>query len=68
MPRLNIEVRDVVYKKFIEQAEEDGRSVSDIVRAIIIEWTEGRIREKYELAKINKGEKDDGRDAGTICG
>jgi predicted CopG family antitoxin len=58
MPRLNVEIKSGVYKRFLNQCKEDGRSVSDVVRELILDYTERRVREKFRLTKI-KEENDD---------
>lgn len=63
MPRLNVEIKEGVHKRFLDQCAEDGRSVSDVIRTLILDYTERRVREKQELAKIE--EKDEGRKVGT---
>lgn len=64
MSRLNVEIKEGVHKRFIEQCAEDGRSVSDVIRMLILDYTERRVREKQELAKICE-EEDAGREAGS---
>jgi len=54
MPRLNVEIKDGVYKRFLNQCAEDGRSVSDVIRELILDYTERRVREKYKLLKIEE--------------
>ncbi|MBN2256215.1 MAG: hypothetical protein JW704_00020 [Anaerolineaceae bacterium] len=63
MPRLNVEIKEGVHKRILDQCAEDGRSVSDVIRTLILDYTERRVREKQELAKIE--EKDEGRKVGT---
>jgi Arc/MetJ-type ribon-helix-helix transcriptional regulator len=58
--RLNVEIRSGIYKRFQDQCDEDGRSVSDVVRMLILEFSERRVREKRKLAEINE-EKDEKR-------
>lgn len=58
MPRLNVEIKSGVYKRFLNQCQEDGRSASDVVRELILDYTERRVREKFRLTKI-KEENDD---------
>jgi len=58
MPRINIEVRDTIHKRFLAQCLEDGRSVSDVVRALILDYVEGRIRDKQKLAEIEQAHKE----------
>jgi predicted CopG family antitoxin len=58
MPRLNVEIKSGVYKRFLDQCKEDGRSASDVVRELILDYVERRVREKFRLTKI-KEESDD---------
>jgi predicted CopG family antitoxin len=54
MPRLNVEIKSGVYKRFLDQCKEDGRSASDVVRELILDYVERRVREKFRIAKIEK--------------
>lgn len=58
MPRLNVEIKSGVYKRFLDQCKEDGRSVSDVIRELILSYTERRVREKIRLTRIE--EENDG--------
>lgn len=49
MARLNIEIKEAVHKRFLNQCEDDGRSVTDVVRELILSFTERRVREKQRL-------------------
>ena len=64
MSRVNIEVKDAVHKRFMDQCDEDGRSVSDVIRTLILDFVERRIREKQKLAEIEEKNKEGREDAG----
>lgn len=63
MPRINFELKGGIHKRFMAQCAEDGRSVSDVLRVLILDWVERRVREKQRLEQAD-GDKD-GRNAKT---
>lgn len=42
MKRLNVDIKDCIYNDFLKQAEMDGRSISDIIRLMILDYIENR--------------------------
>jgi predicted CopG family antitoxin len=52
VPRINIEIKDGIHQKLVDQCQDDGRSVSDVIRALILEFVERRAHEKMILAEI----------------
>jgi Arc/MetJ-type ribon-helix-helix transcriptional regulator len=58
MSRLNVEIRDSIYRDFARQVALDGRSSSDVVREIILAWLEKRILEKERIAQIREMQND----------
>ena len=64
MGRVNFELKDGIHKRFFAQCKEDGRTVSDVVRVLILDWVERRMREKYKL-EMSREKDDDGREAET---
>jgi Arc/MetJ-type ribon-helix-helix transcriptional regulator len=58
MSRLNVEIRDSIYRDFARQVALDGRSSSDVVRELILAWLEKRILEKERIAQIREMQND----------
>lgn len=44
--RLNVEIKKNIYLEFLEHAKDEGRSISDIVRVLILEWNKKKRDEK----------------------
>jgi hypothetical protein len=65
MARLNVELKDGLHKRFREQAEEDGRKESDIVRMLVLDWVEMRVREKGLLQEFEESGEEDERKRST---
>ena len=42
--RLNIEMKKEIYEALKEMAKREGRSISDVVRVLVIEWLEQKGR------------------------
>lgn len=61
MARLNVEVSSAIYKRFQDQCDEDGRSVSDVTRTLVLDFVERRVREKHRLAGLDEEKKEDER-------
>lgn len=61
MSRLNVELKDGLHKRFREQAKEDGRKESDIIRMLILDWIEMRVREKHSLQGMKEAGNEDER-------
>ena len=40
--RLNVEISEALYREVVEQAQADGRSLSDVVRGLLRDWLEVR--------------------------
>lgn len=36
--RLNVEIKDQIYKRVAAQAQAQGRSMSDVVRVLLLKW------------------------------
>ena len=65
MSRLNVELKDGLHRRFREQAEEDGRKESDVIRMLILDWVENRVRQKYSLKDLEgAGGKNEKKRAG----
>lgn len=54
MSRLNVDIRDSIYRDFARQVALDGRSSSDVVRELILAWLEKRILEKERIDQIRE--------------
>lgn len=61
MSRLNVDIKDDIYGRFVFQCEDDGRKVGDVIRELVLNYTEERANAKYELAlkKVRKEEQDE---------
>lgn len=42
MKRLQTDLKDSIYEEFSENCEMEGRSKSDVVRVLILEWNRDR--------------------------
>ena len=58
MARINFEMKNGIHKRFLERCDKDGRKVSDVLRTLILDFVEKRVREENALTKQN-GDKDD---------
>lgn len=58
MSRLNVELQEGLHKRFRGQVQEDGRKESDVIRVLILDWVETRVREKHALKKIERGDNE----------
>ena len=57
MARVNFELKDSVHKRFLERCNRDGRTVSDVLRALILDFIEARAREDLVPAR-DEGDDD----------
>ena len=48
MARLNLDVKDSIYFEFQVHCSDDGRSVSDVVRQLVLDFNSAKRREKYD--------------------
>lgn len=44
--RLNVEIKGVVYEEFSQYCTAEGRSLSDVVRSLVISWNAGKRSEE----------------------
>jgi predicted CopG family antitoxin len=58
MSRLNVEIRDSIYRDLVKQVALDGRSLSDVIREVILVWLEKRIIEKQKIDQIKEDDHD----------
>ena len=49
--RLNVDIKQDIYDEFAELVKEDGRSIGDTVRSLLIEWIEQRQISKARIMK-----------------
>lgn len=56
MARINFELKSGIHKRFVERCDKDGRTITDVMRVLILDFVEKRIREEQSL---KDGEKDD---------
>ena len=52
MSRLNLDVKDSVYSEFQEHCSDEGRTVSDVVRQLVVAFNDQKRRSKYEAMKM----------------
>ena len=57
MARINFELKNGIHKRFVDRCRKDGRTVTDVLRGLILGFVEKRIREEGELETLN-GDKD----------
>jgi len=55
MARINFEIKDSVHKRFIDRCNKDGRTVSDVLRVLILDFVETRARRDL----VDDGDEDD---------
>jgi len=57
--RLNIDLKDEIYQELKQSAQEEGRSISDVVRVLINDWlSEKRDRRKIGAKTLVKAFKE----------
>jgi len=60
--RLNVEIKKEVYDEFMQYCTVDGRSISDVVRALVIKWNHKKRRECLDaLQEAERVRNQDGR-------
>lgn len=58
--RLNVDIKDEIYNEFVEFTKDDGRSISDVVRDVMLAWIKKRRRERFQshvLKEDNDGKR-----------
>jgi negative regulator of replication initiation len=46
--RLNVELKNELYAEVSVHAEREGRSISDVVRVLLLDWCKAKRREERE--------------------
>lgn len=57
MSRLNVEMPEDVLDEFRDRAERVGRSVSDVIRGMIVDWLRSERRAEAELLSLDEQRK-----------
>jgi len=52
MSRLNVELKDTMYEEFQKRSSIEGRSMSDVVRSLIVDWITKKRREDFQSASM----------------
>jgi hypothetical protein len=60
--RLNVELSRELYSEFSDLAERSGRSLSDVVRVLIIEWNAKMRREERERSLRIVASEEEGKE------
>ena len=60
MARLNLELRGDIHDEFRRHCDEEGRTQSDVVRTLILDWNRGKREEAYHRKLLGKAESEDG--------
>ncbi len=65
MPRLNLEIVSSVYNTFRKNCDDEGRSMSDVVRQLVVGYNSSKQEERYhkrladgDLRKVRVRRKD----------
>ena len=61
MARLNLELKSDIHDEFRENCDDDGRTQSDVVRSLILDWNRAKREERYHRKLLEKGNSPDGR-------
>ena len=56
--RLNVELKKDLYDEFSERAIGEGRSISEVIRELVINWCAKKRREEIRLAEARREVKD----------
>ncbi len=56
MARLNLDVKGSIYAEFQDHCADDGRTVSDVVRQLVVDFNSAKRRAKYE-SKMMEAER-----------
>lgn len=51
--RFNADFKDDVYKEFARHAAREGRSLSDVVRTLVIKWIAEKRLEELQILQLN---------------
>ncbi len=46
--RLNVEIKGVVYEEFARNCASEGRSLSDVIRSLVINWNKDKRSEEMQ--------------------
>jgi Arc/MetJ-type ribon-helix-helix transcriptional regulator len=57
MSRLNVEMPEDVLDEFRDRADQVGRSVSDVIRGMIVDWLRQERRAEAELLSLDEQRK-----------
>lgn len=58
--RLNVEIKGVVYEEFTRYCSSEGRSLSDVVRSLVIGWNaDKRSEEMLKMQSLQMAETRD---------
>ena len=59
--RLNLELREDIHGEFKTHCDVEGRTQSDVVRTLILDWNRGKREEAYHRKLLGKVGPEDGR-------
>ena len=62
--RLNVEFKKDVYDQLALLADEEGCTISSVVRGLVLEWIAGKWRDKARLTPVGVPREDEVKDAG----
>ena len=62
--RLNVDIKQEIYDEFVEITKSEGRSLSDVVRMLVLDWMVEKRREKLQLIQLSDGVNKDGKVVG----
>lgn len=55
--RLNVDIKKNVYNEFAEHCDREGRSLSEVVRSLMITWNVKKRREELQLMQVEDVKK-----------
>jgi len=53
--RLNLELRADIHDEFKRNCQREGRSQSDVIRSLVLDWNLAKREERYHRKKLNEG-------------
>jgi len=58
--RLNVDIKNEIYDEMVKYCENEGRSLSDVIRGLVVNWNVKKRREELLVFKalVMKGEND----------
>lgn len=55
--RLNVEIKKDIYDELSEHASREGRSISDVIRNLVLRWNVKKRREEMQSLRAQKNDE-----------